>query len=89
MLVSAGDDFWSAATKEATMAEAKTKPTSQSVESFINKVSDPQTRQDCFAIAKLMKEATRSELRMWGSSIVGSAPNTTSTPAAAKAIGCS
>ena len=53
------------------MAEAKTKPTVQSVDSFINKISDPQTRQDCFTIAKLMKEATRSEPRMWGSSIVG------------------
>ena len=53
------------------MAEAKTKLTSQSVESFINRISDPQTRQDCFAIAELMKEATRSEPRMWGSSIVG------------------
>jgi hypothetical protein len=53
------------------MAEAKTKPTDQSVDSFINKISDQQTRQDSFAISKLMKEATRSEPRMWGSSIVG------------------
>ena len=53
------------------MAEAKTKPTRQSVESFIDKISDPQTRADCFTIAGLMKEATRSEPQMWGSSIVG------------------
>lgn len=53
------------------MAEAKTKPTDQSVASFMKKIPDPQTREDCFAIAKLMKEATRSEPRMWGSSIVG------------------
>jgi len=53
------------------VAEAKTKPTDQSVDSFINKIPDPQTREDCFAIARLMKEATRSEPRMWGSSIVG------------------
>ena len=53
------------------MAEAKTKPTDQSVASFIKKIPDPQTREDCFAIARLMKEATRSEPRMWGSSIVG------------------
>jgi hypothetical protein len=58
--------------KERTMAEAKTKPTDQSVDSFINTISDPQRRQDCFAIARLMKEATRSEPRMWGGSIVGS-----------------
>ncbi len=53
------------------MAEAKTKPTDQSVDSFIKKIPDPQTREDCFTIAGLMKEATRSEPRMWGSSIVG------------------
>jgi hypothetical protein len=53
------------------VAEAKTKPTNQSVVSFIKKIPDPQTREDCFAIAKLMKEATRSEPRMWGSAIVG------------------
>ena len=53
------------------MAEAKTKPTNQSVDSFINKIPDLQTREDCFTIAKLMKEATRTEPRMWGSSIVG------------------
>ena len=53
------------------MAEAKTKPTTQSVDSFIKKISDPQTREDCFTIAKLMKQATRSEPHMWGSSIVG------------------
>ena len=53
------------------MAEAKTKPTDQSVDSYINKIPDPQTREDCFTIAKLMKEATLTEPRMWGSSIVG------------------
>jgi hypothetical protein len=53
------------------MAGAKTKPTDQSVASFIKKIPDPQTREDCSAIAKLMKEATRSEPCMWGSAIVG------------------
>jgi hypothetical protein len=53
------------------VAEAKTKPTDHSVESFIKSIPDPQTRQDCFTIAKLMKEATRCEPTMWGASIVG------------------
>jgi hypothetical protein len=53
------------------MAEAKTKPTNQSVDSFIKKVPDPQTREDCLAIAGLMAAATRSEPRMWGGAIVG------------------
>lgn len=53
------------------MPEAKTKPTKQSVDSFLKKLPDPQTREDSFTIAKLMKEATGDEPRMWGSSIVG------------------
>jgi len=57
--------------KEKEVAEAKTKPTKQSVDGFIKKIPDPQTREDCFTIARLMKEATRTEPIMWGSSIVG------------------
>ena len=53
------------------MAEAKTKPTKQSVEKFIKSVSDAQARKDCATIAKLMQEATKAEPQMWGSSIVG------------------
>src|SRR5262245_39777219 len=53
------------------MAELKTKKTEASVEDFLNKIKDEQTRQDCFEIARIMKQATRSEPKMWGSSIVG------------------
>jgi hypothetical protein len=53
------------------LAAAKTKPTAQGVASFIKEIPDPQIREDCFAIAKLMKEATRSEPLMWGAAIVG------------------
>jgi hypothetical protein len=53
------------------MAEAKTKPTQQSFEKFVETITGPQTREDCLAISKLMREATGSEPQMWGSSIVG------------------
>ena len=53
------------------MAEAKTKPTKQSVEKFIKSVPDAQTRADCATIATLMQQATRAEPQLWGSSIVG------------------
>ena len=53
------------------MAELKTKKTEQSVNDFLNKISDAQRREDCFAIAKLMEEATGSTPKMWGPSIVG------------------
>lgn len=53
------------------MAEAKTRPTSQSVAKFIKGQPDPQRREDCSTIARLMSEATGAEPQMWGSSIVG------------------
>jgi hypothetical protein len=53
------------------MAELKTKKTEASVEDFLNTIRDKDVRQDCFEIAKIMKQATRSDPKMWGSSIVG------------------
>jgi len=53
------------------MAEPKTKPTNQSVASFFKSLPDPQVRQDCVTITKLMEEATGSKPKMWGPTIVG------------------
>lgn len=53
------------------MAELKTKATEQSVEAFLNTVADEQTRQDCFALVKLMQKATKAKPKMWGPAIVG------------------
>jgi hypothetical protein len=53
------------------MAELKTKQTNESVESFLNKITDEQKRQDCLTVAKVMEEITKSEPKMWGTSIVG------------------
>ncbi|MBK6791370.1 MAG: DUF1801 domain-containing protein [Anaerolineales bacterium] len=51
--------------------ELKTKLNDASVEDFINAVEDETIRADCFEIAKLMKQVTKAEPKMWGSSIVG------------------
>ena len=53
------------------MAELKTKQTDASVKDFLNQIPDKQRRDDCFAIAKMMEEATGAKPKMWGSSIVG------------------
>ena len=53
------------------MAEAKTKPTHESVQEFLNKVPEPERRSDCLAIAKIMEEITGEKPKMWGPSIVG------------------
>lgn len=53
------------------MAEVKTKPTSASVEDFINSVIEEQKRKDSFVILEMMKKATGEEPKMWGSSLIG------------------
>lgn len=53
------------------MAENKTVPTDQSVEQFLNGITDEQKRQDSFALVELMREVTGMDPQMWGSSIVG------------------
>ena len=53
------------------LAEIKTKPTSSSVEDFINKVEHEQKRKDSFVLLEMMKKATGEEPKMWGSSIIG------------------
>ena len=53
------------------MAEVKTKKNDASVEKFINSIADEQKRKDGFAILEMMKEASKLEPKMWGSSIIG------------------
>jgi hypothetical protein len=53
------------------MAELKTKQNEQSVEGFLNSVSDEKKRADSFAVLALMKGVTGTEPKMWGDSIVG------------------
>jgi hypothetical protein len=53
------------------MAEAKTKPTDQSVKEFLNEIPEAERRADCFAVAKIMEEITGEKPKMWGPSIVG------------------
>jgi hypothetical protein len=53
------------------MAEQKTKATTQSVEQFLDAVSDEKIRDDCYALVQVMKKATGCDPKMWGPSIIG------------------
>jgi len=53
------------------VAEYKTKPTNLSVTSFINSIQDEKKRRDVRKVAAMMREATGSRAKMWGSNIVG------------------
>ena len=53
------------------MAAPKTQLTDEKVADFLNRIPDEQIREDCFAVLELMKQVTKCEPRMWGTSIVG------------------
>ena len=53
------------------MAELKTKKTQASVSAFIDAIPDEEGREDCRALAALMKKAAGAEGKMWGANIVG------------------
>jgi hypothetical protein len=53
------------------MSGNKTTPTSQSVDDFIASIPNDQKRKDCITLQGLMKEITKEDPVMWGTSIVG------------------
>lgn len=53
------------------MSDAKTRPTGQAVDQFLDRLTDLQQRQDCEQIGQLMAEVTGAAPQMWGESIVG------------------
>lgn len=59
------------AEKKSKLVEIKTKPTSSSVEDFINNVKDEQKRKDSFVLLEMMKKATGKEPVLWSSSVIG------------------
>ena len=53
------------------MAEAKTKPTSASVDEYLASKATPDQLADCKTLMALLKKVTNHSPRMWGPSIVG------------------
>ena len=54
------------AAKKSKLVEIKTKPTSSSVEDFINNVKEEQKRKDSFVILEMMKKATGEKTEIVG-----------------------
>ena len=59
------------AEKKTKLVEIKTKPTSASVEDFINQIKAEQKRKDSFVLLEMMKKATGEEPILWSNSIIG------------------
>jgi Domain of unknown function (DU1801) len=56
---------------DSTMAELKTQPNDDDVAGFLEKVPDPQRREDAKQVCALMARVTGAPATMWGSSIIG------------------
>lgn len=52
-------------------SKAKTVETQNSVDDFLNLLTDEQKKQDCYAILKLMEKQSGFKAKMWGPAIVG------------------
>ena len=59
------------AEKKSKLVEIKTKPTSGSVEDFINTIEDAQKRKDSFMLLEMMKKASGEDPVLWSSSVIG------------------
>lgn len=59
------------AEKKSKLAVIKTKPTTASVEDFINKVEQEQKRKDSFVLLEMMKKASGEKPVLWSNSIIG------------------
>ena len=74
------------AEKKGKLAEIKTKPTTASVEDFINSVKDEQKRKDSFVLLEMMKKAAGAEPKMWGGSIIGFGQKRYKSPATGREV---
>jgi hypothetical protein len=59
------------AEKKSKLAVIKTKPTSASVQDFINGVKSEHKRKDCLLLLDMMKKASGEEPILWSNSIIG------------------
>ena len=66
--------------------ELKTKETEASVEDFLNALVDVQERTDAFRIVEMMKDASGSDPKMWGPSIVGFGNKVHTSPATGREV---
>jgi hypothetical protein len=74
------------AEKKSKLVEIKTKPTTASVEDFINTVPDEQKRKDSFVLLEMMKKATKEDPKLWSNSIIGFGNKRYKSPATGREV---
>lgn len=61
----------STVSKSSSAKQNKTQKTVLSVDSYFATIEDGKRRDECIAVAEMMKSVTGNEPKMWGTSIVG------------------
>lgn len=74
------------AEKKTKLAVIKTKPTSASVEDFINNIKHEQKRKDSFVLLEMMQKASGEEPVLWSNSIVGFGIKRYKSPASGREV---
>ena len=59
------------AEKRTKLAENKIKPTSESVEEFLNGIMPEQKRKDCFVLLDMMQNVSKEKPVLWNNSFIG------------------
>lgn len=74
------------AAKKSKLVEIKTKPTTASVEDFINTVEQEQKRKDSFVLLEMMKKVTGEEAVLWSNAIIGFGNRIFTSPNTGRAV---
>lgn len=74
------------AEKKTKLVEIKTKPTTASVEDFINSITDEQKRKDSFVLLEMMKKASGEDPVLWSSSLIGFGNKRYKSPATGREV---
>jgi hypothetical protein len=74
------------AEKKSKVAVIKTKPTTESIEDFLNALPNEQKRKDSFVLLEMMKKASGEEPILWSNSIVGFGIKRYKSPASGREV---
>ena len=74
------------AEKKSKLVQIKTKPTTVSVNDFINKLINEQMRKDSFVLVEMMKKASGEEPVLWSNSLIGFGNKRYKSPATGREV---
>jgi hypothetical protein len=74
------------AEKKSKVAVIKTKPTTESIEDFLNALPNEQKRKDSFVLLEMMQKASGEKPILWSNSIIGFGVKRYKSPASGREV---